>query len=71
VTVETERGTQTREARAGESYLSSSDPRIHFGLGDATSIKRVAIRWPSGLVQEVRDVSPGRYNRIEEPSGSR
>jgi hypothetical protein len=71
VTVETERGTQMREARAGESYLSSSDPRIHFGLGDATSIKRVAIRWPSGLVQEVPGVAAGRYHRLEEPSGPR
>jgi hypothetical protein len=60
-----------REARAGESYLSSSDPRIHFGLGDATSIKRVAIRWPSGVVQEVTGVAAGRYHRIEEPSGAR
>jgi hypothetical protein len=68
VTVETEKGKQVREARAGESYLSSSDPRIHFGLGDATSIRRVEIRWPSGTVQEVRDARPGRYVRVEEPA---
>jgi hypothetical protein len=68
VTVETEKGKQVREARAGESYLSSSDPRIHFGLGDATSIRRVEIRWPSGAVQEVRDARPGRYVRVEEPA---
>ena len=32
----------------GGSYLSSSDPRVHFGLGDATRIDRLEIRWPSG-----------------------
>jgi enediyne biosynthesis protein E4 len=68
VTVETDAGRQTREARAGESYLSSSDPRIHFGIGTATAIKRVEIRWPSGIVQEVRDARPGRYQRVEEPA---
>jgi enediyne biosynthesis protein E4 len=67
VTVETEAGRQTREARAGESYLSSSDPRFHFGLGKATVVKRVEIRWPSGAVQEVRDARVGQYQRVEEP----
>ena len=68
VTVETDAGRQTREARAGESYLSSSDPRVHFGIGTATAVKRVEIRWPSGIVQEIRDARPGRYQRIEEPA---
>ena len=68
VTIETEAGRQTREARAGESYLSSSDPRIHFGLGKATAVKRVEIRWPSGVVQEVTDARVGRYQRVEEPT---
>jgi hypothetical protein len=38
--------TQTDEVRAGHSYLSSCDPRLHFGLGAATSIERLEIRWP-------------------------
>ena len=40
--------TQTDEVRSGESYLSSCDPRLHFGLGEATAIERVEIRWPDG-----------------------
>jgi hypothetical protein len=68
VTLETEKGRQVREVKAGDSYLSSSDPRVHFGLGTATSFKRVSVRWPSGIVQEVRNVQPGRYQTIEEPS---
>ena len=58
---------QVREARAGESYLSSSDPRVHFGIGKATGVQAVTIRWPSGTVQTVSDAVPGRYNLVEEP----
>ncbi len=66
LTLETDAGKQVRESKAGDSYLSSSDPRIHFGLGASTP-KRLEIRWPSGIVQEVRDLKPGRYQAIEEP----
>ncbi len=68
VTLETAAGKQVREVKAGGSYLSSSDPRIHFGIGSAIAVERVVIDWPSGISQEVRDVKPGRYQTIEEPS---
>jgi hypothetical protein len=71
VTLETEKGTRVREVRTGSSYLSSSDPRVHFGLGDAASIKRLEIRWPSGIVQEVKGLKPGRYYVVEEPDRPR
>jgi hypothetical protein len=67
VTIETDRGKQMREVRAGESYLSSSDPRVHFGLGASTAVKSVEIRWPSGVVQKVEGVQPGRYQTVSEP----
>jgi hypothetical protein len=67
VTLETASGRQVREVKAGGSYLSSSDPRIHFGIGTATSVERLEIAWPSGISQEVRDVKAGRYQTIEEP----
>jgi enediyne biosynthesis protein E4 len=67
VTLETDRGKQMREVRAGESYLSSSDPRVHFGLGASTAVKSVEIRWPSGVVQKVEGVQPGRYQPVTEP----
>jgi hypothetical protein len=70
VTIETEAGRQVREVKAGESYLASSDPRVHFGLGKSTAIKRVTIRWPSGIVQEVAGARPGRYNPVEEPEAA-
>jgi enediyne biosynthesis protein E4 len=67
LTLTTDAGKQVRESRAGDSYLSSSDPRIHFGLGGAAP-RVLTIRWPSGIVQEVRDLKPGRYQTIEEPA---
>ncbi len=71
ITLETDRGTQTRELRAGESYLSSCDPRVHFGLGASTAIRRVEVRWPSGVVQKVEGARPGRYQQIVEPPAAR
>ena len=38
-----------QEVRSGSSYISSSDMRLHFGLGSATTIDRIEISWPSGL----------------------
>jgi hypothetical protein len=43
--------TQMRDVKNGGSYLSSSDPRLHFGLGRAAAIDRLEVRWPSGLRQ--------------------
>jgi hypothetical protein len=37
-----------REVRAGTSYLSSEDPRVHFGLGDATTVRELVVRYPDG-----------------------
>jgi len=65
--LETDSGKQMRESKAGDSYLSSSDPRIHFGLGGSVP-RRLEVRWPSGIVQEVKDLKPGRYQTIEEPA---
>ena len=67
VTLETDAGRQVREVKAGGSYLSSNDPRVHFGIG-THSVRRVLIRWPSGILQELRDIHPGRYQIIEEPA---
>jgi hypothetical protein len=43
--------TQTDEVRSGESYISSCDLRLHFGLGPAKEIDRLEIRWPSGFTE--------------------
>jgi hypothetical protein len=38
---------------SGGSFESSPDPRLHFGLGNATKIDRIEIRWPDGVSQQV------------------
>jgi hypothetical protein len=47
--------------------LASSDPRVHFGLGKESAVKRVTIRWPSGIVQDVTGAAAGKYNPVTEP----
>jgi hypothetical protein len=44
---------QFQEERAGGSYLSSNDPRLHFGLGAAKSIDTIEIVWPDGKKESV------------------
>jgi hypothetical protein len=48
------------------SYLSYNDPRMHFGLGPREHVDRVTIRWPSGRVQVIQDLTPDRYVTIVE-----
>jgi hypothetical protein len=57
----------TREFQAGSSYLSSTDPRTHFGLGDATGVDRVLVRWPDGQETTVSDVAAGQAITVEAP----
>jgi enediyne biosynthesis protein E4 len=56
--------------RSGGSYVSSSDPRLHFGLGSHGGPVDVRIEWPRGHTEIVRGVNPGSYYRIVEGSGA-
>ena len=49
-------GRQVREVHAGSSYLSSEDPRVHFGLGAQTAVKELIVRYPDGTVKTTSDV---------------
>jgi hypothetical protein len=40
--------TQEREIAIGESYMSTHDTRLHFGLGDAETVDQVVVLWPDG-----------------------
>jgi hypothetical protein len=48
------------------SYLSASDRRVHFGLGSDSTIREIEIRWPSGRVTSLKDVSANRILSIRE-----
>jgi hypothetical protein len=60
---------QTDEVRASTSYLSSNDPRVHFGLGKETEIQLVEIRWPSGKVDKMTNVKVDMEIVVEEGRG--
>ena len=50
----------------GGSYLSASDDRIHFGLGTATRVDAVEVRWPSGRVDRYADLASNRAYKLHE-----
>ena len=56
VTIETASGRQTRMLQAGSGFLSQHSKDVFFGLGDVKGPVRASIRWPSGLVQELRNL---------------
>ncbi|MBS1804812.1 MAG: CRTAC1 family protein [Acidobacteria bacterium] len=51
-------------------YLSSSDPRVHFGLGVSPGNLSLEIHWPSGIVQKLQDLKPDRQITVDEPANS-
>jgi hypothetical protein len=56
-------------ATTSVGFMSSSDRRVHFGLGTEKSIKSVEIRWPSGIVQTLGPMAVDQIAKIEEPVG--
>lgn len=61
--------TQMREVYMGSSFLCGNDIRVHFGLGKADKADLVRIRWPSGLVEEFRDLKADRLYILKEGEG--
>ncbi|MGH9324436.1 MAG: CRTAC1 family protein [Vicinamibacteria bacterium] len=57
---------QIREVRSGGSYLSQSDPRAFFGLGDLERVEKIEILWPSGRAQEISAPEVDRYLLVVE-----
>src|SRR5258708_464974 len=68
VTVETESGRQTRMLQAGSGFLSQHGKEVFFGLGGAQGSVKTSIRWPSGLVQNLRELPPNHRIWVEEGS---
>ena len=69
VRVSTGPSTQTREVRAGSSYASQSDLRLHVGLGASTTIDRIDVSWPSGRIETLRGVAADQLITIQEGAG--
>ncbi len=62
--------TQIATVTTASSYLSSSDKRVHFGLGTETVVETIEIRWPSGIRQTLKNVRADQILQVDEPSGS-
>jgi len=69
VFVTAEGSRQRGDVFSGGSYASTSDPRLHFGLGAATKVDKVEIQWPSGSKEEVRIPGVDRIFTIVEGRG--
>ncbi len=70
VKIVTASGDQWATVSTASGYMSSSDPRVHFGLGTATMVNRIEIRWPSGIQQVLLNVPCDRQVNIDEPAKS-
>ena len=59
---------RTREVHRGYSYLSSNDPRLLFGLGERTVVDKLQIRWQSGVVQILENLTANQELVVTEPT---
>ena len=60
--------TQVQEVRSGGSYLSQSDLRLHFGLGDASVIDKVEVLWPNSTAQSFTKLAADHFYSIRQGS---
>jgi len=65
--VSTANGTQYNHATTSVGYGSSSDKRVHFGLGSCAKVDRIEIAWPSGIKQVLKDVAANQILTVTEP----
>ncbi len=70
ISAKTAARTLVDEVRSGSSYSSNSDMRVHFGLGTATRIEWVEIRWPSGLDEKFTDLPVDTIHTLKEGTGT-
>jgi hypothetical protein len=60
-----------RDVRAAYSYLASNDPRVHVGLGSATTAQNVVVRWPDGTQEGFGDIAADRITVLRRGTGRR
>jgi hypothetical protein len=59
---------QVQEVLSGSSFISANDPRLHFGLGAATTAD-IEVHWPSGLVESMKSVPANQLVTLREGAG--
>jgi hypothetical protein len=70
VKIVTTQGVQFATVTTASSYLSSSDKRVHFGMGLDTAAKTIEIHWPSGTRQVLENVRADQILQVDEPSAT-
>jgi enediyne biosynthesis protein E4 len=70
VKITTSHGSQYNEATTAVGYNSSSDKRVHFGLGDATVVDRIELAWPTGVKQLLTHVSADQILTVRESASA-
>lgn len=63
--------TQWRQVQPNQSYCSSNDPRVHFGLGQAARVERVLVDWPYGAEESFGPLAAGRIYELREGTGAK
>jgi hypothetical protein len=58
------------EVQGGTSFLSQSDSRLHFGLGDEAAYSRIEVKWPGGETETFSGGPANRIVRLEQGKGS-
>jgi enediyne biosynthesis protein E4 len=59
---------QVQEVSGGSGFAAQNQRRVHFGLGNATHIEKLVIRWPSGRVQTLTAPQIGHIHQVKEPA---
>jgi hypothetical protein len=60
-----------RRARTDGSYLSASDPRVHFGLATAPDAEAILVEWPRGGREVWTGITPNRIMSLRQGTGTR
>jgi hypothetical protein len=61
--------TQRGDVTSGGSFASTSDPRLHFGLGAGTAVDSIEVHWPSGAVEQIKLPGIDAIYTVVEGSG--
>jgi hypothetical protein len=67
VTLSWDGKSQVQQVSGGGGFAAQNDRRLHFGLGQNPHIEKANIRWPSGKIQTMVDLVPGKLYKVEEP----
>jgi hypothetical protein len=69
VVVKTDDLMQTKEVRAGSSFLSTESPWLNFGMNNHKQVDKIEIHWPSGVVESYQDLDVNRMYTVTEGQG--